>query len=184
MREHPEAPEAPHEAPEQPRAPWWSGKIPVMMALALFMSAALLLPVETAEDIGAIFGERPAPVQGVFTEETARLDEALDAGEPVEVARVRALRHELMLRRVLRAGPMSEGHLRQAREILVELDAQLAMEAHPGGRAALRRATARRLARRFPRLDAAALERELEVFAAQYERAVGAPHAPSPADKK
>lgn len=159
--------------PDDVREPWWSTNFSVLVLLAMFLFTALFVPVGWLKSLQDMLPNEPVNVHATFQKRTAQLDAQLEEQAPeLPRAELERLRHDLMLRRILRAGPMSEPHMREATRMLEGFDHQLASEPTPAGKAALRHAHARKLAAAFPRLDPAQLTRELDLFAAQYARAL------------
>jgi hypothetical protein len=151
---------------EAPRAAW-GFRLGVVAGL---VAAGFLVPrgwVEGARD--HVTRERPAPVD-VFDARAAALDAALEADSPLAAAdreAAQARRAQLIMRRLLAAGPMSGPEVARMVEEVEGWDAELDGQP-PASRASLRRDQARRLAAALPRVDEAAAAAALLRFDARW----------------
>ena len=177
-------PDNPQNLPPQPeqdddgvREPWWSLNFPLLVLLGMFLLTALFVPVEWIQQLQELVKREPVQVHETFANKTAELDAMLERGEEVEVRDLSRLKHDICLRRILRAGPMSEPHLEETKTLLLELEQQRAVETTVEGERTLERAFARKIAKRFPRLDEARLNKELSAFFDQYRAATKRAHA-------
>jgi hypothetical protein len=122
--------------------------------------------------VGGIFGESTYSKKvDAFSEKVARVDEALDSGAPLpeelgedaaaRAEELEAMRVHLQVRRLTRTGPMTHEDVTEASAIFKEFNPQIAGQKLEGSRQALRSERTRRLLEAMPRLDGAAIEREL-----------------------
>jgi hypothetical protein len=144
----------------------WTG-----LALILIIGA-LLVPIEWVRSVNDLVGESD-PSADVFSTELAGIDQALAAGEPVQLSdhKLVEIRAHLQTRRLSKAGPMTHDDVVEATKILREFNAQIASQELKGSRDALRNERNRRLAEAFPRLDPAKIDRELTKLRAQLKSA-------------
>lgn len=129
----------------------------------LLIIGALLVPMEWVDSFGDFLGEAE-PRHDAFSEEVAAIDEDLAEERELDVSaeRLDKLVVHLQARRLLDAGPMTAGQMREATEILAEYNRQLATQREEGSREAIRNERNRQLAEAFPRLDDDKLAAELE----------------------
>ena len=170
--------ERPAHEPEdtQPREPFWSLNFPLMVLLGMFVITALFVPVEWIEKLQGLFDREPVNIDTPFADETAELDRKLRAGEPVDQAKLRELEHDLRLRRVMTAGPMTGEDVREVRVMLEDFNAQLEREPNEAGKDALRQMHYRRLDEALPRTSKEAIQAALESFDAQLAAARSRAH--------
>lgn len=162
------------DASEEPRQPWWSMQLPLFGVLALFAITVVFVPTSWIDKLQDLLGANPVNVEATFQASTARVDVALRTNpSDVDADKVRSLRHAILLRRLLRTGPMTGPEVREAKEMLIGFDQQMATETSPDSRRALRHAHARRLHEAFPRLRGERIRDVLDTFAAQYSEATG-----------
>lgn len=154
------------EAP-QPREPFWSLNFPLMVLLGMFAITALFVPVEWIEKLQGLFDQDPVNIDKPFADETAELDRRLRVGEPVDRAKLHELEHDLRLRRLMSAGPMTGEDVREVRVMLEEFSAQLEREQDEAGKDALRQMHYRRLDEALPRVSKEAIEAAMRSFDAQ-----------------
>ena len=158
------------------REPWWSLNFPILVLLGMFLFTALFVPTEWIQTLQELVKREPVKVHETFASRTAEVDAMLERGESVPTKDLSRLKLDICLRRILRAGPMSEPHLEEAKTMLLELEQQRVVETSVDGEKTLERAFAKKLAARFPRLDDKRLARELEQFFEQYRAASGKTH--------
>ena len=165
------------ENPEEPSTheelPWWKQNISLLLLTGMFALMAMLVPVDIIDRVKALFKVEPVNISAPFQEETARLDAALESGTPLTLERdaLRQRRHDIMLRRILRAGPLNGEEVRRIKLLLAEIDAQAQRETSSQAVEAWRTLRLKKLTQAHPRLDAKALERELKLFETQYQEA-------------
>lgn len=172
---HPNTPSPPdNAAPRQDALPWWKQNMSLLILTGLFAAMAMLVPVDIIDRVKALFEVEPVNISAPFQEETARLDQALDAGDwgAIDRAQLAPRRHDLMIRRILRAGPLNGEEVRRIKTILAEIDEQAGQETSAGAIEAWRRLRLERIAKAHPRLDAVRLEAALRTFETQYEKAM------------
>lgn len=131
----------------------------------LLIIGALLVPMDWVDSFGDILGE-PEPSDDAFSEEVARIDDALREGDDPQVDRERIaeLIIPLQIRRLLDTGPMTAGEVREATDMLEEYNGQIASQEKQGSRDAVRSERTKQLAKAFPRLDREAIDAELEAL--------------------
>ncbi|MFW5966323.1 MAG: hypothetical protein ACOCV2_02340 [Persicimonas sp.] len=131
----------------------------------LLIIGALLVPMEWVDSFSNFLGE-PEPSEDAFSEEVARVDEALREGEDPQVdgARIADLAIPLQIRRLLDTGPMTAGEVREATEMLEEYNGQIASQKQRGSRDAVRSERNKQLTEAFPRLDREAIDAQLEAL--------------------
>lgn len=153
------------------REPWWSLNFPILVLLGMFLFTALFVPTEWIRSLQELVKSEPVNVHETFAAHTAEVDAMLERGESVPAKDLSRLKLDICLRRIMRAGPMSEPHLEEAKTLLLELERQRVVETSVDGERTLERAMARKLAARFPRLDEEKLAHELERFFEQHRTA-------------
>lgn len=159
----------------QEKLPWWKQNISLLILTGMFALMAMLVPVDIIDRIKDLFKVEPVNISAPFQQETARLDAALEEGSVVpDRESLRARRHDIIVRRLLRAGPLNGEDVRQIKVMLAEIDEQTTRETSPQAIEAWRALRLKKLAQGYPRLDAKKLEAVLHDFEAQYESAMGA----------
>ncbi|GEM_PF-5481311 len=132
---------------------------------------AAVLPLDWSAPEGkGIFEMKPK--LSPFSDRVVEIDRRLNAGEPVEVQgeRWQTIRPMLQARRLTQAGPMSQGEIRRAMDLLTEMNRQIAREPNPDSKAAVRTLWHDRLADELPRLHADRIGPALEKLRGQVER--------------
>ncbi len=138
----------------------------------LLIIGALMVPIEWVQSVGGIFGE-PEQTTDVFSDDVARVDKALAEGEPVEASdeTLAQMRPHLQVRRLATTGPMTHDDVVEATKMMRDFNAQIASQELKGSKEALRNERNRRLAKAFPRLDAAKIDPTLAELREQLQTA-------------
>ncbi len=166
---------SPHDLPPELRedAPWWRRNLSLIILTGFFALLALAVPMDWIERVQEAFKVEPVNTQAPFMESTAALDEALERGESIEDrAQLKKRRQDIIIRRLLRAGPLTGVEVEQIKRMLIEIDEQAAKETTDAQRTAWFAMRGRKLEEGYPRLDAARIRSELEAFEAQYAQAI------------
>ena len=131
---------------------------------------AAVLPLDWSAPEGkGIFEMKPK--LSPFSDRVVEIDRNLAAGRSVELPRKRwqKIRPMLQARRLTQAGPMSQGEVRRAMDLLTEMNRQIAREPNPDSKAAVRTLWHDRLADELPRLHADRIGPALEKLRGQVE---------------
>lgn len=161
--------------PQGPRRPWWQPKTSLIVISAILILAGFLVPSSCVDRFSGMFAQHPARVQGAFSPEAAKLEQALERGatlEPEQREALKRARADLQLRQMLKAGPMSGEDVLWAKLELVEGNAQVDREPTQASKLAMRHELVRRMANKLPRLDQARLLELMDEFDARYARAL------------
>lgn len=166
---------SPHDLPPELRedAPWWRRNLSLIMLTGFFALLALVVPMDWIERVQDMFKVEPINTQAPFMDSTARLDEALERGEAIsEQTLLRDRRTDLIIRRLLKAGPLNGEEVKQIKRMLLEADAQAAKETTEATKQAWYAQRLRKLERDYPRLDPKKTRETIERFESQYARAL------------
>lgn len=163
--------QAPHVA--RMARPWWRPGVSLVALTALLIVVAAFIPQGAIDTTRAILGQAPQLTTDAFSAEVAALDAALTRGTgDLDAAALTRHRAELQLRWLLRTGPMHADEVARARAILVDANQAYDAEPLPGGKLALRHASARRLVAACPRLSYDAAAAALDAFDEAYAKAL------------
>lgn len=158
---------------DEVKRPWWNPKCSTVALVALFMVCTCLIPESWLLHVREIFASRTPDIRGTFSTRAAKLDDALHQGDVIEdLVELERLRVELQMRRVLSTGPFAGEHLPMLKAMLLGFNAQVVMEHQDGGRETMRREQARRIVRKFHRLDQNKVAAALINFDMQYKKAL------------
>lgn len=152
--------------------PWWRENLSLLLLTAGFAALALLVPASFIERVKETFDAEPVTAQASFSQELAALDAALATGEPIAHEPLRRHRIDLMLRRILSAGPLTGEQLVAIKVRLLQIEEEIARSDDPGQRDAWRAARTRELLRDYPRLSPQKLPEALDTFERQYDAAM------------
>lgn len=153
-----------------------------LLAFILIMGA-MLVPIDWVRSVGGVFGAPRAVAMDAFSDEVARVDDALERGTPLahdmlvnEGEKLEVMRVYLQARRLTHAGSISVEGMDKAVDIFREFNPQIDAQTLDGAREALRRERTRRLVASSPLLDPDAVARELQRLRAQIAYAKENPH--------
>jgi hypothetical protein len=166
---------SPHDLPPELRedAPWWRRNLSLIVLTGSFALLALMVPMEWIERVQNIFKVEPINTQAPFMDSTARLDEALERGEAIsEQTLLRDRRTDIIIRRLLKAGPLNGEEVKEVKRMLLEVDAQAAKETTEATKQAWHAQRLRKLERDYPRLDPEKTRETIAQFESQYARAL------------
>lgn len=152
-----------------------------LLAFVLIVGA-MLVPVDWVQSVGGIFGAPREAEVDAFSDEVVRVDDALQAGSPLSPEllkdggqKLESMRVFLQVRRLTRTGPITVSGMDRAADIFREFNPQIQNQTLQGSREALRRERDRRIGESDPRLDRAAIRRELRILREQIATATQNP---------
>ena len=146
----------------------------MLLLVAMFAALTFLVPTSWVKKLNALI-EPKTITKGVYSGEVATLDQALKAGEVVDVKALKARRAEIQLRRLAQAGPMTGDDVRRVLKQLMQDNKQLDREPNAASRAAMREELSLRLAKTLPRFDVKVLVKTLDTFDEQYTKSISTP---------
>lgn len=157
----------------------WNPKLSMLMLVGMFAVLAFMVPSDWVKKLNALIQPKTV-AKGVYSQNTATLDEALASGTVKDLDALSKHRAEIQLRRLAKAGPMTGDEVRATIKILNQSNKQLDLEPTPGSRAAMREELSKRMAKTLPRFQLATISRVLDTFDTQYQRAMTIKQAPAP----
>jgi len=156
---------------EQGKLPWWKQNLSLLILTGLFAGMAMLVPMDIVERFQALFKVEHINTEAPFQDKTAELDRQLEQALPADQHELKERRADIMIRRLLRAGPLTGVEVKEIKKMLLEIDAQASKEHNEGAKNAWQNLRLKNLAT-YPRLDQSKVKTELQTFEIQYKKAM------------